>query len=178
MSLVLLLLLGVGFIAGIVGLGQGEEVADPDLEPDVPDPVIITGTAGDDLINGGPEDELILAGAGDDTVNAGAGNDRIFTYEGRDIVNPGAGDDEVFTGDARDAIDGGFLATLTGDLRGTLDNLPTILGSAEGYTLSQSDYNAIQSMTLVDVQDDLGDDWLRGEDNSDIIADVLGLVDV
>ncbi len=134
-----------------MGLGQGAEVADPDLEPDVPDPILITGTAGDDLINGGPEDELILTNAGDDTVNAGAGNDRIFTYEGRDIVNPGAGDDEVFTGDARDAIDGGFLASLTGDLRGTLDDLPTILSSSDGFTLTQSDYDAIQAMTLVDV---------------------------
>jgi len=87
----------------------------------------VSGTAGDDLIDGAytgdphtdrvdnadailpgdaPNDDLILAGAGNDTVRAGEGNDRIYGEAGNDTLYGDAGDDLVYGGDGLDVLIG------------------------------------------------------------------------
>jgi len=87
----------------------------------------VSGTAGDDIIDGAyagdphtdrmdnadailpghaPDDDLILAGAGNDTVRAGAGDDRIYGEAGNDTLYGDAGDDLVFGGDGLDVLIG------------------------------------------------------------------------
>ncbi len=89
---------------------------------------IVTGTTGDDLIDGtyvdptdgdlvdandaiipgdGPNDDRIVAGDGNDTVLAGLGNDTIYAGTGDDEVFGGSGDDETDAGDGNDSVFGG-----------------------------------------------------------------------
>ncbi|MGR3541319.1 MAG: Hint domain-containing protein [Hasllibacter sp.] len=87
---------------------------------------IVSGTAGDDVIDAGydgdPEgdridagdgtrgtvgdQDVVDAGAGDDTIRSGAAEDTIYAGEGDDEVRPGEGDDVVFGGDGADALCG------------------------------------------------------------------------
>lgn len=89
---------------------------------------IVTGTDGDDLIDGsfdedpegdvvdggdgflpgeGPEDDIINAGDGNDTVLAGDGDDDVSGGTGDDNIDGGAGDDELDGGEGNDTIEGG-----------------------------------------------------------------------
>lgn len=81
---------------------------------------IVTGTAGDDLIDlnytGDPDgdrvdhnDALGVEGtSGDgDVVMAGDGNDTVFAGQGDDIVYGGAGDDLLYGGTGNDRLEGG-----------------------------------------------------------------------
>lgn len=88
----------------------------------MPEDGIVTGTQGDDLIDGSyngdlegdfvdsgdalvageaPNDDIILAQGGDDSVLAGAGADDIYGGDGSDTIDAGAGDDTVY-GDTPD----------------------------------------------------------------------------
>ncbi|WP_158939559.1 DUF11 domain-containing protein [Streptomyces sp. NRRL S-87] len=62
------------------------------------EPATITGTAGDDQINGTPGRDVIIAGAGHDTVNG---------HNGPDLICGGDGPDELMGGNGNDRIDGG-----------------------------------------------------------------------
>ncbi|MDH4581092.1 calcium-binding protein [Pseudomonas sp. BN415] len=59
---------------------------------------MLTGTAGDDVMNGG---------GGDDTLNAGAGNDFLSGGAGNDVLNGGAGNDALHGGAGNDQMAGG-----------------------------------------------------------------------
>lgn len=97
------------------------------LAPPPPDG-IVSGTAGDDLIDnaytGDPEgdrvdagdallsgavgdDDFILAGAGNDQVYANLGNDEVYGGTGNDLVFGGAGNDTLFGDEGNDILDGG-----------------------------------------------------------------------
>ena len=90
---------------------------------------IISGTAGDDLIDAGyvgdndgdvvdgadahlsgqvGDDDIILAGDGDDTVLAGNGDDSVEGGAGYDHLSGGAGNDTLMGGDGDDTLDGGI----------------------------------------------------------------------
>jgi Ca2+-binding RTX toxin-like protein len=85
---------------------------EPDLsvEPDVVGgvvPTFVTGTSGNDVINGADFDEQIDALAGNDAVNAGGGNDIVFAGDGNDTVEGGAGNDRIDGGDGANLLSGG-----------------------------------------------------------------------
>lgn len=74
---------------------------------------IVTGTAGDDLIDtaytGDPQGDRIDAsdarnGSDDDVVEAGSGDDTVFSGAGNDILTGGAGADSLAGGDDRDTF--------------------------------------------------------------------------
>lgn len=85
---------------------------------------IITGTAGDDVIDAsfvdedgemvdnadgtGPagNEDIIQAGDGNDTIAAGAGNDTVYGEAGNDTINGGAGSDTIDGGTGNDTIHG------------------------------------------------------------------------
>jgi CshA-type fibril repeat protein len=93
---------------------------------------IVSGTAGDDLIDLGytgdpdgdmvdagdailpgaaPDDDVIVAGAGNDTVLAGEGDDLVFGGSGDDLIEGGAGDDTIY-GDDETCETGGKTSDL------------------------------------------------------------------
>src|SRR5919107_1293317 len=60
---------------------------------------VLTGTGGDDTIEGGSGNDEIFPGEGDDNVDAGAGNDLIYARDtdGVDYIDCGGGFDKVET---------------------------------------------------------------------------------
>jgi Ca2+-binding RTX toxin-like protein len=69
----------------------------------------ITGSGGNDSLEGGASADTIVGGTGNDTVSSGAGNDVISDTSGNTNVSGGAGNNHVTTGDGTDTI-----ATTTG----------------------------------------------------------------
>ena len=76
----------------------------------------ITGTDGDDQIDGTPEADVIFAGEGNDTVTSGdgddnvsgeGGDDEIDTGSGNDVADGGSGNDRVFAREGNDLVKGG-----------------------------------------------------------------------
>ena len=68
----------------------------------------ISGTAGNNLLNGTANADVILGRAGDDTINGLAGDDALFGNAGNDTVSGGAGDDLVFGNRGNDVLRGGL----------------------------------------------------------------------
>jgi Ca2+-binding RTX toxin-like protein len=72
-----------------------------------PTDVVITGTAGNDVILGNDLSNTINAGDGDDTICAGKGNDKIKAGSGDDTVLGGKGNDVIKGQGDNDSLDGG-----------------------------------------------------------------------
>ncbi|TNC95241.1 MAG: hypothetical protein FD121_1427 [Gallionellaceae bacterium] len=68
----------------------------------------ITGTAGDDIIDGTPAAETILGMGGNDALNGGDGNDTLDGGTGNDVLNGGAGNDTLIGGGGQDTYVMGF----------------------------------------------------------------------
>lgn len=76
----------------------------------------LTGTDGDDILNGTPEDDVIFGGEGDDDINGFAGNDtlcggdgydKLDGSDGNDILVGGSEDDTLVGWLGSDVVDGG-----------------------------------------------------------------------
>jgi hypothetical protein len=79
-------------------------------------PCTISGTSGDDVLEGTPGPDVICAKGGDDVVHGGggydvillgAGDDTAYAGGGIDLVHGGSGDDRIRGGDDRDLVTGG-----------------------------------------------------------------------
>ena len=91
----------------------------------------ITGSPGDDLLNGdtnevniidaGAGNDDIDSGSGSDTLSGGAGNDDITGGNGNDTLNGGAGNDTLTGGTGNDAINGGDGNDIINSDAGTAD---------------------------------------------------------
>ena len=84
----------------VLGEGQGT---------DVPDPVedrLVTGTAGDDVLEGGDGDDLLTGGTGDDKLTGGKGDDLLLGEDGADRLYGWAGDDVLEGGEGDDKLAG------------------------------------------------------------------------
>ena len=66
----------------------------------------LTGTAGDDVIDGN-NNPVNPNAADSDTLNGGAGNDMLFGRGGDDVLNGGIGNDTLDGGDGNDVLNGG-----------------------------------------------------------------------
>ncbi len=110
-------------------------------QPETPDPdLVVTGTAANDLLNGGTGNDTINGLAGNDLINGFAGNDTIDGGAGNDTINGGDGDDVLIGGAGNDTLDGGNgNDTLDGgNGNDTLDGgagNDTLLGGGGGDTL-------------------------------------------
>ena len=71
------------------------------------DPIIATGTSGDDELLGGSGDDILSGGRGNDTLQGFAGNDSLSGGRGADLLSGGAGDDTLRGGRDNDVLDGG-----------------------------------------------------------------------
>lgn len=129
--------------------------------------LILTGTAGRDVLAGGEDGDTINGGRGNDLLFGNADTDSIDGEEGNDILHGGSGSDElaggsgndaIFAGDGDDALsgeDGNDL--LHGDsgrdlLRGGLGNDWMFGGSGSDLLLGEE-----------------GNDYLLGESGSDLL---------
>ena len=65
---------------------------DPDPEPD-PEPTVVTGTAGDDILNDTDGDDILFGLAGNDYLYGSAGDDTLSGGEGQDRLYGGTGED-------------------------------------------------------------------------------------
>ena len=98
--------------------GRSYEIVDYDSNPDVTagDPAftysdqvdgILTGTSGDDVIDGTFVDEDGEVVDGNDSVSTGGNDDVIYGYGGNDTISSGAANDTIEGGAGNDTIDGG-----------------------------------------------------------------------
>ena len=65
---------------------------------------IITGTGGNDTLNGGSGNDQIFGLGGDDILNGNGGNDQLDGGTGADTMNGGTGNDTYFVDDAGDVV--------------------------------------------------------------------------
>ncbi len=143
----------------------------------------ITGTTGNDVLNGTVDADRIEGGAGNDRINAGAGDDEILGGQGADILTGDAGNDRiygedgndgVFGGGGNDLIEGGAGDdTLIGDggndtIRGGVGN-DRLFGSAGNDTLEGGAGNDA-------VNGEAGDDTIvwRSGDGTDVMSGGAG----
>ncbi|MCX5607622.1 calcium-binding protein [Streptomyces sp. NBC_00047] len=89
----------------------------------------ITGTSGNDTINGTFSNDVICALSGNDTVNASFGNDTVHAGPGNDRVDGGYGDDTLFGGPGSDNLIGNF----GNDRLNTVDGVPANDTANGGY---------------------------------------------
>jgi len=67
----------------------------------------INGAGGDDIIRGGAGNDIINGAGGDDIIRGGAGNDTLEGGAGRDILFGGTDSDVIYGGDGYDTLAGG-----------------------------------------------------------------------
>jgi serralysin len=73
--------------------------------------LVLTGTSGADVLEGGVYNDLLDGGLGSDLLRGNEGDDTLYGGDGADTLNGGSGDDFIFGGasvaDLRDVIYGG-----------------------------------------------------------------------
>lgn len=146
----------------------------------------ISGTSGDDTLNGTSGAEIILGLEGNDTINGSGGNDEIFGGDGNDTLNGGDGNDILYGGLGNDSLTGGnntdtasyefaanavtvnlLTGTATGEGTDTLATVENITGSAYSDTLIGN--NSVNTIIAGD-----GNDIIDGNEGDDIIMGGLG----
>ena len=112
----------------------------------------ITGSAADNILEGGGEKNIIYALGGNDTVHASSGDDSVFGGDGNDSLNGqagndtldgGAGDDTIWGEDGNDTLIGGT---------GVVDTLYGGYGS-DTYVFNSGDGQDIIADTFANVGD-------------------------
>ncbi|MBF0329935.1 MAG: hypothetical protein HQL10_12315 [Nitrospirae bacterium] len=104
----------------------------------------LTGTTGDDTINGTNVVDRITAFGGNDTINAGDGNDAIYGGDGNDVINGGAGADTMSGGLGDDT----YYVDNTGDaIAENADEGTDTVNSSMAYTLGAN----LENLTLTGV---------------------------
>jgi len=68
---------------------------------------VLSGGDGDDVINGLGGNDILDGGAGSDSLTGGNGNDTIYGFAGGDTLEGNAGEDILNGGDNFDTLDGG-----------------------------------------------------------------------
>ncbi len=117
----------------------------------------ITGTPGNDTLNGTNGADVICGLGGNDTISGGNGSDTIYAGSGNDIIQGGNSDDTIYAGPGDDTSHGETLL-------GLLDNgSDTIYGGPGNDTLDGGNGND----TLTDTD---GADSLSGSNGNDAIV--------
>lgn len=65
---------------------------------------VVSGTKGDNILDGTDGRDLIIGKQGNDWIDGGAGNDLVFGGKGNDQIDGGAGSDKVFGGKGDDLL--------------------------------------------------------------------------
>ncbi|MGH3871622.1 MAG: hypothetical protein ACRDSR_08935 [Pseudonocardiaceae bacterium] len=125
----------------------------------------ITGTNGNDTLNGTNGADVICGLGGNDTITGGNNNDTIYAGPGNDTIDGGNGADTIYAGDGNDGVGGGNGAdTIYGGPGNDTNYGETLLGSL---------------LYLFDNGNDTinggpGDDDLDGQNGNDTLTDTNG----
>ncbi|MFN4129756.1 MAG: calcium-binding protein [Paracoccaceae bacterium] len=92
-------------------VNDGMPVSD-DLPDPVEAPVVLTGTAADNILSSGAGNDRLSGGAGNDQLIGRSGDDRLAGGSGRDHLDGGEGDDSLFGQGGDDVLTGGAGADL------------------------------------------------------------------
>lgn len=151
--------------------GYNDEVAGPatgDMDLNVvitPPGCTITGTAGNDTLNGGNGADVICGLGGNDTINGGNNNDTVYAGPGNDTVNGGNSDDTIYGGSGDDIMGGGNGADyLYGDAGNDTNYGETLLGSLLYLFDNGNDH----------IYGGPGNDDLDGQNGDDVLLDTSG----
>ncbi len=126
-------------------------------------PLLFTGTAGNDALTGGPQNETLVGGAGNDNINAGAGND---------IVNGGAGNDSLDGGTGNNTVS---YAGISGNLFVTLNTPGVAQNTGAAGTDGLTDFqNLIGGNGNDTLGGDGGDNVVEGGNGGDQIIAIAG----
>ena len=144
-------------------------------------PSELTGTNGDDTLNGGIEGEIISGLGGNDSLSGNGGNDEIFGGSGNDLLSGGEGNDTLRGQRGNDSLFGGegsdrlFGDVGNDDISGGSGN-DLIQGGSEGdRILGGIGDDSISGGTGNDIiSGGLGNDSLRGNFADDTIRGNLG----
>ena len=68
----------------------------------------INGTSNDDVLKGNGGNDVIKGGNGDDTIYGGTGNDKLHGNNGGDILQGGFGNDKLYGDNEGDILQGGL----------------------------------------------------------------------
>ncbi|WP_310734336.1 Ig-like domain-containing protein [Ideonella livida] len=74
--------------------------------------ILVSGTSGDDTLNGGGGNDTVQGGGGNDTLTGGAGNDTVQGEAGDDYITYDAGDASIDGGTGNDTL--GFASDASG----------------------------------------------------------------
>jgi serralysin len=127
----------------------------PPSEP-VPQALTLTGTSGNNTLNGGALDDIISGLGGADTLNGNGGADALDGGSGNDKLYGGDGDDLLIGGSGGDKLDGGAgtdtasYATATAGVTANLGSTSSNRGDA-----SSDSYVSIENLTGSDFADTL-----------------------
>ena len=100
-SITLLALAGASLLAGT------PTVASAAPSSKAPVPQTLTGTAGDDFLEGGNGLDTVDGLDGNDVIDGGNGSDTLLGGTGDDMIYGGAGKDLIEPGEGMDTVDGG-----------------------------------------------------------------------
>jgi Ca2+-binding RTX toxin-like protein len=133
-------------------------------QSDPSDPVVQSGSALDDILNGGLGDDLLSGLGGDDEIFGAAGNDFLTPGLGSDMIDGGAGTDTISFVDAAlgVSIDMTTGHATSGTDTDTWINIENITGSIYGdFIRTDEGDNRIRALGNYD--------WIVGSDGSDVI---------
>jgi Ca2+-binding RTX toxin-like protein len=127
---------------------------DPNDGPSGGDSVIGSGTIGADSITGSTGNDTINGGEGADTINGGDGNDTIDGGINPDIIRGGTGNDTIFGRGAADVIYGG---SGNDSLTGNNDNDTIVGGFGNDSLIGGGGNDTFQFLSIYDQQDVITD---------------------
>jgi Ca2+-binding RTX toxin-like protein len=136
-------------------------------EPTEPTPpgCTITGTPGNDTLNGTNGADVICGLGGNDTLNGGNGNDTLYGGTGNDTIDGGNSDDTLYGGDGDDIMGGGNGADyLYGQAGNDTNYGETLLGSLLYLFDNGNDH----------IDGGPGNDDLDGQNGNDTLTDTNG----
>ena len=127
------------------------------LPIDLPGPVPVRGTSGQDEMIGDAGNDKLLGLEGADVLDGGAGDDRLSGGKGRDELSGGVGDDRLAGGKGRDVLEGDAGADVLRGGKGA-DHLDG--GDGDDRLLGSSGRDTLEGGA--------GDDFLKGGGGSDV----------
>lgn len=133
-----------------------------------PGPLVVVGTAGDDVLTGGDFDDEVRGLGGNDTLSGGAGND---------LLTGGDGDDVILGDEGQDTIDGGagIDTYVMGGPGGTVDLYANVrTNTGQGGDLFIGVENVRGSAGDDSITGDAGDNRLEGGDGADFLSGMWG----
>lgn len=127
---------------------------------------VIDGGEGHDSIHGGDGDDVLRGGNGSDTVNGGSGNDQVFGEFGNDSINGGSGSDLAEGNGGHDWVSGG------GD--GGSGDLDTVRGNDGNDSLYGESGSLVEGGEGNDTLTGSGSTTMRGGNGDDSLSGEAG----